>query len=146
MAGFSFPAYDGDDLNQDLELTRLNRRLSNPTPALDRVIKRRRKRDITAREVNRRHLSIDHAPDPIAGNGSNPLFAAMQREDQERLGIARRRLPPGADEILNLTYEEQLSNRDIAERLDISQGAVRTRQHRAISKLRKMFTHERGER
>lgn len=73
--------------------------------------------------------------DDITDSAPCPEHRAMQREEGARLLAAIRGLPVGLRQVLTLTLEE-LSQREIAEVLGITENAVAIRMHRARRMLR----------
>ena len=66
----------------------------------------------------------------------SPSEQVMAQERLEALREALDRLPDDAREIVTLRYFQRMSARDIAEVVDSTEGAVRTRLHRVLKKLR----------
>lgn len=69
----------------------------------------------------------------------NPQKIAEQAERKELVHKAIDQLPPDYRAIINLRDIEELSTSEVAEVLDISEGAVRVRLHRARQALRKLL-------
>lgn len=65
--------------------------------------------------------------------------AYIEKDDDGLLGSIRS-LTPKDREIIHLFYYEDMSIRQIAETLDISEAVVKTRLHRARKKLEKLMT------
>ncbi|MBC6458262.1 RNA polymerase sigma factor [Actinomadura sp. HBU206391] len=61
-------------------------------------------------------------------------------DDAHEMAAALARLPPGDQEVLRLAYWDELSHREIATVLRISQGAVAVRLHRARERLRRSLS------
>lgn len=53
---------------------------------------------------------------------------------------ALRQLTPEQQDIIIMKFVDELSNKEIAEALEKSEGAIRTIQHRAINKLKKLLS------
>lgn len=68
--------------------------------------------------------------------GETPTRAIAMREEQKVLLAALRRLPLGIQMALELSYWEQLSEKEIASVLDIPQGTVKSRLFRGREMLR----------
>ncbi len=66
----------------------------------------------------------------------HPLEGVLVDERHRALLRIVNALPPESRELLVMRYFEQLSAREMAEALEISEGAVRTRTHRALNQLR----------
>jgi RNA polymerase sigma-70 factor, ECF subfamily len=78
----------------------------------------------------------------LAGRGSSPSARLERRELQERMRSALERLAERDREVLLLRHMEQLSVREIAAVLDISEGAVKVRHVRALERLRQTLDDE----
>jgi RNA polymerase sigma-70 factor (ECF subfamily) len=78
----------------------------------------------------RRQTEVLDAEAPIADVGLDPERAATQRQRQEHLQVAVRRLPLGLRQVVVLTLEG-LSHRDIADVVGITEGNVAVRLTRA---------------
>lgn len=65
-----------------------------------------------------------------------PDHAVMEQERIQALMAAIDELPADARELIMLRYFEQMSAREISEILETTEGAVRTRLHRALKQLR----------
>ncbi|MCM6775671.1 RNA polymerase sigma factor ShbA [Nocardia sp. CDC159] len=85
----------------------------------------------------RRNRSIPAAsvPDSI-DTASGPEARALDREAAERMRALIETLPPTQRHIVYLRVVAGLSADEVAARLGTSPGAVRTAQHRALSRLR----------
>jgi RNA polymerase sigma-70 factor (ECF subfamily) len=68
-----------------------------------------------------------------------PLFALISRERRAEVRRAFQRLPAPDRDLLRMTYGEGLDTQEIARRLGLTEGAVRVRRHRAISRLGAFF-------
>jgi RNA polymerase sigma-70 factor (ECF subfamily) len=69
-----------------------------------------------------------------------PELAAETREEQERLLAAVRRLSPERQQLLVLKFVEHLSNAEIGQVLNRSEGAVKSLYHRTLLVLRDDLT------
>ncbi len=70
-----------------------------------------------------------------------PLELVMQNERHRLLMVALETLPDKAQEVVKLRYFERMSAREIAEIVDSTEGAIRTRLHRILRQLRDKCTH-----
>ncbi len=88
-------------------------------------------RDTSRRQV----VSID---DLIltGGKRDDPVAAAEERERQNVLLRAIRRLPPERQELLILKFTEQMSNAEIARVMGRTEGAIKSLYHRTLVALR----------
>lgn len=71
----------------------------------------------------------------------SPAETLMAGERRQLLMNALDALPDDAREIVKLRFFERLSARDIAEIVDSTEGAVRTRLHRVLRQLRDQCAH-----
>jgi RNA polymerase sigma-70 factor (ECF subfamily) len=78
------------------------------------------------------------------GPRSNPEQEAASREAMARVQAALPRLPAHHREVIQLATLHELSHADVAERLGVSEGAVKVRLHRAREALRGLL--DEGER
>ena len=105
------------------------------------------------RSVNREQLRIfDLAGDSeavlaerLVNSGSSPSGRLLRAELRERVQAALESLEPRDREVLVLRYLEQLTSKEIAAVLGISEAAVKTRHRRALERLRARLDIEPGE-
>jgi RNA polymerase sigma factor (sigma-70 family) len=76
----------------------------------------------------------------LMSNGTSPSRHAIRLEMKQRLRDALARLRPRDSEFLILRYLEQMSVGEIAATLGLSEGAVKTRQTRALLRLREVLS------
>jgi RNA polymerase sigma-70 factor (ECF subfamily) len=74
--------------------------------------------------------------------GSSPSRQVMREELRRRVQVALGQLADRDREVLVMRYLEQLSTREIAAVLEITEGAVKTRHLRALERLRKLLGEE----
>jgi RNA polymerase sigma-70 factor (ECF subfamily) len=121
--------------------------------ALDRLAElhrghlRAQKRSVTREEAWDPALS-DASVLELAGRllarGSSPSARLLRRELRDRVRAALVQLPAADREVLVLRHLEQLSTREIAAVLGVSEGAVYTRHLRALERLRGLLGDEIG--
>lgn len=68
--------------------------------------------------------------------------AVMLQQDQETLWQAVRQLSHDDQEIIYLRYFLELSSQETAAALNIAEGTVRSRLHRALGRLRTLIEHD----
>jgi RNA polymerase sigma-70 factor (ECF subfamily) len=75
-----------------------------------------------------------------------PTAVAERRDEQEQLLQAVRRLPPERQQLLILKLVEQMSNAEIAEVMERTEGAIKSLYHRTLVALREDLAegNERG--
>jgi RNA polymerase sigma-70 factor, ECF subfamily len=78
----------------------------------------------------------------LLARGSSPSAGLRNQERRQEVHTALLQLKERDREILVLRYLEQLSIRDIARVLGISEGAVKVRQLRALERLQVLLTPE----
>ena len=71
-----------------------------------------------------------------------PAVLAEEREDQDMLLNAVRRLPPERQQVLILKFVEQISNAEIAQVMGRTEGAIKSLYHRTLVALRKDLADE----
>ncbi|MCZ6679092.1 MAG: sigma-70 family RNA polymerase sigma factor [Candidatus Poribacteria bacterium] len=98
------------------------------------------------RQQNRKQtLSIEDLPtggnDENAFNDVKPLppDQAETRELGQIIGQAVRQLPPGQQRVFNLRYQEGLQLKEIAARLDRSEGTIKAHLHHAHRRLQTLL-------
>jgi RNA polymerase sigma-70 factor (ECF subfamily) len=94
----------------------------------------------TTREQNW-HLALSEQSavslfDGLLASGSGPCRHLIRQELRQRVQAALERLPERDRELLVMRYLEQLSVREIAAVLSVSEGAVKVRHLRALERLR----------
>jgi RNA polymerase sigma-70 factor (ECF subfamily) len=101
-----------------------------------------RMRSVTREEPNVLALPDESALDlvsRVAASGTSPSNRLTRAEEQVRVQSALAELSEREREVLVMRYLEQLSTREIAAALGISEGAVRTRHLRALEHLRRVL-------
>jgi RNA polymerase sigma-70 factor (ECF subfamily) len=78
----------------------------------------------------------------LAGHGSSPSARLRRQELRDRVQTALAALGERDREVLVLRYLEHLSTRDIAAVLGLTQAGVKTRQLRAVRRLRDLLGDE----
>jgi RNA polymerase sigma-70 factor, ECF subfamily len=107
-----------------------------------------RKRSITREEHAKPDLPDESAlalADRLLARGSSPSARLRRQEVCGRVQAALAKLAEHDREVLVLRHLEQLSTREIAAVLGITEGAVYTRHLRALERLRTLLGKELGE-
>ena len=97
----------------------------------------RRAVDVVRREERRRADPLD--ADPAAG-GESTAETAEVREERRRVQAALAQLPPDQRQALELAYYGGLSQSELAERLGVPLGTVKSRMFVALSTLRDILS------
>jgi RNA polymerase sigma-70 factor (ECF subfamily) len=97
----------------------------------------RRAVDVVRREERRRADALD--AEPLAG-GDSTDEAAEVREQRRRVQAALAQLAPDQRQALELAYYGGLSQSELAERLGVPLGTVKSRMFVALSRLRDLLT------
>jgi RNA polymerase sigma-70 factor (ECF subfamily) len=107
--------------------------------AMDHLRKRTR--------TERRTANAKDASDPVAGVADDaPSIEALatdaerEREIIDRVREAIAKLPPGQREVVELHKLQGMSMADVAQRLQIREGAVRVRAHRGYKALARLLS------
>jgi RNA polymerase sigma factor (sigma-70 family) len=96
----------------------------------------RRAVDVVRREQRRRTDPLDDAP---VASGESTEEEASVREQRREVQAALAQLPPDQREALELAYYGGLTQSELAERLGIPIGTVKSRMFAALSKLRELL-------
>jgi RNA polymerase sigma-70 factor (ECF subfamily) len=122
--------------------------------ALERVSKvHQRHLRAGRRSVTREEPGLESLPDESAltlarmliDSGPSPSRQLLRKELRGQVQAALARLRPQERDILVMRYLEQLSNKEIASALGISEGAVKMRHLRALTCLRTLLAEELGD-
>jgi RNA polymerase sigma factor (sigma-70 family) len=106
----------------------------------------RRQAGALARNAHETHLgSVEDEADMVGVNLLDPLALdpseELERQDRHLLlDRALSHLSPSARELIELCYLAELPQREVAERLDMSLGAVELKMHRARRRLRQALS------
>jgi len=94
--------------------------------------------------TRRKQLPVIHLEDvfSLKSDDTGPMEALERHERQDRVRAAIQRLPEGQREVLVLVFYHQLTGAEVAEVLDISEGTVKSRLHRAKETLKGLLTQE----
>jgi RNA polymerase sigma factor (sigma-70 family) len=96
----------------------------------------RRAVDVVRREDRRRAQPLDDAPQ---GTGETTDEQAAVREQRRKVQAALAQLSPDQREALELAYYGGLSQSELAERLGVPLGTVKSRMFAALAKLRDLL-------
>jgi RNA polymerase sigma-70 factor (ECF subfamily) len=96
----------------------------------------RRAVDLVRREERRRAEPIDDAPVATGGATDEEAWLRLQRE---RVQEALRRLPDQQRETLELAYYGGFTQSELAERLGLPLGTVKSRMFAALARLRELL-------
>jgi RNA polymerase sigma-70 factor (ECF subfamily) len=141
------PHVDAEAIVQDTLIdivTSLHRRQISNSAAFLEVLIRLKAMDLLRKErqMRKRELSWFETTRP----GGDDLVLTSPLEEQEEFLRVRRAvemLPPAERSIVTLIYIDNLTTSEVAEKLGISQGTVRSRLRRAMSVLRDLMNVER---
>jgi len=97
---------------------------------------------------HRAHVVTDGDVEDLSANGLLPLQTqqepadshAMQGERDSHVQFALAQLPEHYREVVTAHYHQDLNLHEIAERLQVTESAVRSRLHRARSRLRSLLS------
>jgi RNA polymerase sigma factor (sigma-70 family) len=101
----------------------------------------RRSVDVVRREERRRADPLDSAPVPT---GEATDEAAWVRERRREVQGALGQLPPDQRQVLELAYYGGLSQSELAERLGVPLGTIKSRMFAGLSKLRDLLADDEG--
>lgn len=88
--------------------------------------------------TRRKNLPVIHIDDVfgLRSDDTGPMEALEKGENRDRVRAAIRQLPEGQREVLVLVFYHQLTGPEVAEILNISEGTVKSRLHRAKENLK----------
>ena len=86
----------------------------------------------------RQTVSLEGAAE-VASRNPSPEEELVNREEREKLRACLERLPREEQEIIQLKFGAELTNRQIARMLGLSESNVGTKLYRAVRKLRDGF-------
>jgi RNA polymerase sigma-70 factor (ECF subfamily) len=78
----------------------------------------------------------------LKSDDTGPMEKVARHETQDKVRAAIQHLPEGQREVLVLVFYHQLTGPEVAEVLDISEGTVKSRLHRAKENLKGLLTQE----
>lgn len=78
----------------------------------------------------------------LKSDDTGPMEVVVRHEAQDRVRSAIQQLPDGQREVLVLVFYHQLTGPEVAEVLDISEGTVKSRLHRAKENLKGLLSQE----
>ena len=135
---------EAEDLTQDIFLNLTKSTSYDPRRASlrtflgiltrSRAIDRIRSRSTALSNLER--LKADHTSD----TSQSPFDHAFQSEQSQEVKTALAQLSESEQQLLQMAYYEGLSQSEIAERLSIPLGTVKTRTRRSLLKLRQTLT------
>jgi RNA polymerase sigma-70 factor (ECF subfamily) len=99
----------------------------------------RRAVDLVRREDRRKTEPLDGAP---VASGETTDEEAAVREERRRVQGALAQLPPDQREALELAYYGGLTQSELAERLELPLGTVKSRMFAGLSKLRDLLAED----
>jgi RNA polymerase sigma-70 factor (ECF subfamily) len=105
------------------------------------TIAHRRAVDLVRREERRRGVPLDDAP-VVAGDATDE--EAWVRERRRAVQSALAQLPADQREALELAYYGGLTQSELAERLGVPLGTIKSRMFAGLSKLRDLLGDEEG--
>ena len=88
--------------------------------------------------------SGDEQRETLGSQNASPAQEAMDEERRAWLMAALDSLPEKTQELIVLRYFERLSAREIAEIVQSTEGAVRTKLHRIMTNLRETYEQEKA--
>lgn len=99
--------------------------------------------DFYRRQALRQHLPLDET---LVDGDADPTAAVEQRLAVSRVRTALRELSLEQKDVIVLKFLEGMSNKEVAEALDKTVGAVKSLQHRALGALQRLLAEDEEER
>ncbi len=96
------------------------------------------------RDRSRKQVVALDAVGPLVEPGSGPHVSAEKREEQERLLMMVRLLPPERHELLIFKFVEGMSNAEIGAVMGRTEGAVKSLYHRTLVSMRAQLALDDG--
>ncbi len=90
------------------------------------------------------HLDIDKVPESILVDSENLEGVIDQNFELEKVKVVLQKLEPDQQNVLIMKFVNDLSNKEIAEVLEKSEGAIRVIQHRAIKRIKSLLSAQGG--
>ena len=109
------------------------------TLARHRAIDRTRSKQFRAQSRTDEGPGLDLLPAP---GGNSPLDATVMNERASIVRSAMELLPPEQKEVIQISYFGGLSQSEIAERLNVPLGTVKTRMRQAMIKLQRQLKEQ----
>ena len=91
------------------------------------------------RKPQREVLELDER---IVSTEGSPLSVVEKRLTQQKLRSALRNLTEDQQQVIVLKYMEGLSNLEVAQVMDKTEGAIKALQHRALASLRRVLEEQ----
>lgn len=137
---------EAEDLTQDIFLKLVNKSSYDPKRGTLRtylsILTRSRALDRLRSRTRSRRQFPNRLLDESAGVSSDsPIEDISQQERSREVREALKRLSSDEQEVLEMAYYQGLSQSQIAERLDIALGTVKSRSRRGLLKLRQALTN-----
>ncbi|NEP16451.1 MAG: sigma-70 family RNA polymerase sigma factor [Leptolyngbya sp. SIO4C1] len=137
---------EAEDLTQDVFLTLVRSRTYDPHRGSLRtflaILTRSRAADRLRSRQAARNAMRRLDPQPVTA--SLPLEQVTQHEQSQAVKAALMRLSTNHQQILQMAYYEGLSQTEMAERLGIPLGTVKSRARQALIRLHQMLTEQGG--
>jgi RNA polymerase sigma-70 factor (ECF subfamily) len=132
---------EAEDLTQDIFLNLARSTAYNPDRGALRtflaVLTRSRAIDrLRSHRTARSSLERLQVVGSVEPSGQSPLEQVFQQEQSQEVQAALAQLPEGDQRILRMAYYDGLSQSEIAERLNLPLGTVKSKARRTLLKLR----------
>jgi RNA polymerase sigma-70 factor, ECF subfamily len=140
---------EAEDLTQDIFLILSKKSAYDPQRGSLRtylsILTRSRALDRLKTRTRRRQASCQVVNEYEQVSSANPLEEAVQLERSQEVLEALEQLSTEEREVLTMAYYQGLSQTEIATRLSMALGTVKSRTRRGLLKLRQTLTNSRGE-
>jgi len=140
---------EAEDLTQDIFLILSKKSAYDPQRGSLRtylsILTRSRALDRLRTRTKRRQTSYQVVNEQEQVSSANPIEEAVQLERSQEVLEALEQLSTEEREVLTMAYYQGLSQTQIATRLSMALGTVKSRTRRGLLKLRQALTNSRGE-
>ena len=139
---------EAEDLTQDIFLTLVKKSNYDPQRGTLRtylaILTKSRALDRLRKSTKHQQIKERASKESAEARLLDPLEEALQAERAQEVKSALQQLSNNEREVLNMAYYQGLSQSEIAKRLNIALGTIKSRTRRSLIKLRQALTNHSG--